>query len=948
MDSLSPWNRLVKLIARAFYDDVTFKGEHQQKSTRSDNRGIAVVVLDALTRRQWVREEDLAKDLKLHGKQLRRCLRFFEEEKLITREHRKETAKGAKIYSAAIAATADGQFGKEGEDKVKLHTQSYCCLDYAQIYDVVRYRLYRMRKKLKDEVDKKNTVQEYICPNCSKRYSDFDAPRLISFVTGCFHCENCNHELVKEADKFAVPEVGEGDDTARRRHEKLNGMLERMNVQLKPLMEQLNRVKDLGVPEFGNLQAWEARANANARANGGYPNDSSMSSQGYGATPMPYLGDPKVEVSLTGVDVKDEDTKSEAGKDSLKVLPPWMIREGMKLTKEQRGEKSERDIESSSSADLKDDKKTAVGVEDQKSFQAFPIASRLLNIDEYVKAYYAAIFSRQQQLEVNNEDPGPSNEAASMSLDRQVGMKSTREEDVEEEDDVEWAEEAPISAVEVAFKSQFLKPYLEQSVLGSNNLCTYSPACFLGQSSAAAFNVDLNAENGGSGDEEEEDDVDWEEDVKKFKLKPPQTLYRPVPSMAKLKADSPISHRIVTAFLDFLNSVDHAGSDAEAVEVAKECLTEAFKIDPSAVDRQKMSNLMVEVFKAIEENENQDIRSAPSASVDSSSFASNSYDSSVISSMDAAESKGGETASVSSTRGLSKDDLFAQFIAALETAQYFKQNVDGHCDSNRTDKATQYFHDAINDMERGSRTFSINNLAESLKSQGNKDMQSKAYHEAIELYSCAIALNDNNAVYYCNRAAAFTHIRKYSEAVKDCLKSIEIDPNYSKAYSRLGLAYYGQGNYGAAISEGFGKALQLDPDNEPLKENIRVTEQKLNEAMQRAQHYQNYTSASFANDQVDGQQSMRIPPMSFDASRIPVDVSNIVSNISANLNQHINLGGPDQASNGTGFSTPDINSGSFNVNLDGQMPQDLMRSVMNMFSGAGQQGTGVNNPNAGN
>lgn len=41
-------------------------------------------------RRQWVREEDLAKALKLHSKQLRRTLRFFEEEKLITREHRKE------------------------------------------------------------------------------------------------------------------------------------------------------------------------------------------------------------------------------------------------------------------------------------------------------------------------------------------------------------------------------------------------------------------------------------------------------------------------------------------------------------------------------------------------------------------------------------------------------------------------------------------------------------------------------------------------------------------------------------------------------------------------------------------------------------------------------------------------------------------------------------------
>ncbi|KAK2355487.1 Transcription factor TFIIE, alpha subunit [Trifolium repens] len=35
-------------------------------------------------------EEDLAKDLKLHTKQLRRTMRFFEEEKIITRDHRRE------------------------------------------------------------------------------------------------------------------------------------------------------------------------------------------------------------------------------------------------------------------------------------------------------------------------------------------------------------------------------------------------------------------------------------------------------------------------------------------------------------------------------------------------------------------------------------------------------------------------------------------------------------------------------------------------------------------------------------------------------------------------------------------------------------------------------------------------------------------------------------------
>lgn len=45
-----------------------------------------------------------------------------------------QTAKGAKLYSAATAATVDAQLtGKEGEEKVKLHTHSYCCLDYAQV-----------------------------------------------------------------------------------------------------------------------------------------------------------------------------------------------------------------------------------------------------------------------------------------------------------------------------------------------------------------------------------------------------------------------------------------------------------------------------------------------------------------------------------------------------------------------------------------------------------------------------------------------------------------------------------------------------------------------------------------------------------------------------------------------------------------------------------------------
>ncbi|XP_039141497.1 general transcription factor IIE subunit 1 [Dioscorea cayenensis subsp. rotundata] len=438
--SLEPFNRLVRLAARAFYDDITMKGDNQPKNGRGDNRGMAVVVLDALTRRQWVREEDLAKALKLHSKQLRRTLRFFEEEKLVTRDHRRETAKGAKIFSAAVAATADGPRGKEGEEKMKLHTHSYCCLDYAQIYDVVRYRMHRMKKKLKDELDSRNMVQEYICPNCGKRYSAFDALQLVSLTDEYFHCERCNGELVAESDKLAAEEMGDGDDNAkRRRHEKLKDMLQKMEEQLKPLAQQLLRVKDLPVPDFGTLQAWEARANAANRANGDpSANDSSKSSQGhgYGGTPMPFLGDTKVEVAFSGVEVK-EDTEPETKATALKVLPPWMIREGMVLTKEQRGEVKPDVMKMDQPSSSTDDKKQKIVKDDQKSIE-----------DEYIKAYYSALMERQRaQEEVTKKmqsEAGNLSNGVSEAAGRKVGAKAKREED---EDDAEWEEPQPTGEV---------------------------------------------------------------------------------------------------------------------------------------------------------------------------------------------------------------------------------------------------------------------------------------------------------------------------------------------------------------------------------------------------------------------------------------------------------------------------------------------------------------------
>lgn len=76
-----------------------------------------------------------------------------------------------------------------------------------------------------------------------------------------------------------------------------------VQVQLKPLIDQLGRVKDLPVPELEGLQAWLLRMAAQQGPNGDHPNDPNKSMHGgFGGTPMPYVGETKVTCSMPSLD----------------------------------------------------------------------------------------------------------------------------------------------------------------------------------------------------------------------------------------------------------------------------------------------------------------------------------------------------------------------------------------------------------------------------------------------------------------------------------------------------------------------------------------------------------------------------------------------------------------------------------------------------------------------
>ncbi|XP_010421744.1 PREDICTED: small glutamine-rich tetratricopeptide repeat-containing protein [Camelina sativa] len=433
--------------------------------------------------------------------------------------------------------------------------------------------------------------------------------------------------------------------------------------------------------------------------------------------------------------------------------------------------------------------------------------------------------------------------------------------------------------------------------------------------------------------------------------------------MAKLTTDSPICHKIVLSFLDFLDSVEVSpGVDEEGLEVARECLGEAFKVnsDSSRDDRLKPVSL-VNLFTSLDQSEPlENIPPPPSSSwppPPSSSWPPPPPP--VAATQDPSSSSGsdflGSHVSVDTSKepiftGTSRDELFGQLFGALEKVRYFRNTPEGDDDPAQLEKATRIFHDAVNEMEKsGCQTFDVKSLAETLKCQGNKAMQSNLYLEAIELYSFAIALTDKNAVFYCNRAAAYTQINRCSEAIKDCLKSIEIDPNYSKAYSRLGLAYYAQGKYADAIEKGFKKALQLDPHNESVKENIRVAEQKLREEQQRQRRGQNTSTGHNQEPGMGGGQGI---PSQFSMPLNP-DLMSMFMNTAGNTfpgNHFHNEAGAGADGNRNGSDEPEIRvGGNINIDLGGteQMPEDLsgaLRSMMQMFGGGSQGGTGSNNP----
>ena len=155
------------------------------------------------------------------------------------------------------------------------------------------------------------------------------------------------------------------------------------------------------------------------------------------------------------------------------------------------------------------------------------------------------------------------------------------------------------------------------------------------------------------------------------------------------------------------------------------------------------------------------------------------------------------------------------------------------------EKSASHKHTSSAEDER--QQISAEREAEKFKVKGNSYMANRAYEKALDAYSAAIKLcpqASNSHVYYSNRAAALCYLERYTEAEKDSLSALSLNPNYGKAHARLGLSRFFLRDFKGAV-EAYSTSLRFDPENAASKSYLAKAKAKLEATSDARQLMQN-------------------------------------------------------------------------------------------------------------
>lgn len=120
--------------------------------------------------------------------------------------------------------------------------------------------------------------------------------------------------------------------------------------------------------------------------------------------------------------------------------------------------------------------------------------------------------------------------------------------------------------------------------------------------------------------------------------------------------------------------------------------------------------------------------------------------------------------------------------------------------------------------------------AEALKSKGNAAMAAKDYPQAISLYTQALDIDPGNAIFLSNRAAAYSAAKDHESARSDAEAAVALDPKYTKAWSRLGLARFALGDAKGSM-EAYQKGIEYEGNggSDAMKKGFETAKRRVDE-----------------------------------------------------------------------------------------------------------------------
>ncbi|EGD83696.1 hypothetical protein PTSG_04301 [Salpingoeca rosetta] len=95
--------------------------------------------------------------------------------------------------------------------------------------------------------------------------------------------------------------------------------------------------------------------------------------------------------------------------------------------------------------------------------------------------------------------------------------------------------------------------------------------------------------------------------------------------------------------------------------------------------------------------------------------------------------------------------------------------------------------------------------ANAFRKKGNEAYKARRFDDAINAYTKALetapVVDEDCAVYYCNRAACYLFQKKYDKVIEDCTAALRLRPLYTKALNRRAQAYENKSKFRSALKD---------------------------------------------------------------------------------------------------------------------------------------------------